>query len=138
MSDYNPLYYDLCGSFSKLANINMPRVMNSSVLLQSSLLGEILDPSPLPLEYFTVHLSSAEMTCSKIQAVCYHLLFSPALSRHYELRCGFPLHLLLAWVGYELCSCTEAFPALKEGEWGMGREKQGKAGLDRSKQSSFH
>lgn len=124
MSDYNSLYCDLCGSFSKFANIDMLRVVNSSALFQSSWLGEILDPSPLPLEYSTVHLSSTELNYSKIQAVCYHLSFSSALFRHYELRFCFPLHLLHVRAGWKLCSCAEAFPAHKEGDWGTGRENK--------------
>lgn len=138
MSDYNSLYCDLCGLFTKFANINMVHVVNSSVLFQRSLLGETLDPSSSPLEYFTVHLSSTELNYSKTQTVCYHLSFSPALFRHQELCYSFPLHLFLAQAGCELCSCAEAFPAHKEGDGGTGREKQGKAGLDGSKQNCFH
>lgn len=51
------------------------------MLSQSSLLGGILGPSPLLLEHFPIHLSPTELNCSVIQAVCYHLGYSPALSR---------------------------------------------------------
>lgn len=72
MSVYTSLYCDLCDSFSKFADVDLLHVVSSSVLFQHSLLGEILDPSPSPLEYFTVHPFSPELNHSEIQAVYYY------------------------------------------------------------------